>query len=232
MKKFQLESFHRDVTEEDLLEDLKRVHSFLQEKGKRMTFRSYQEIGKYSAGTYGARFGSWNNALKKVGLELNEEKNVNKIDLFMNLEAVWISKGKQPVWRDMSSPPSKYQGAIYANRFGSWQNALKEFVEYVNDDTNDSSQESNIDELNAVENTKEPSRKRTSRNISERMRFRILVRDGFACQSCGGSPLITRGVELHVDHIIPWSKGGETIDENLETKCSKCNLGKGNAFIK
>ncbi len=38
------------------------------------------------------------------------------------------------------------------------------------------------------------------------------------------------GVELHVDHIIPWSKGGETLPENLEVKCTRCNLGKGNAF--
>lgn len=231
MTKFKLESFHRNVSEEDLLVDLKRVHSELQEKGKRMTYRSYQEIGKYSAGTYGARFGSWNNALEKAGLALNEEKDVNKIDLFKNLEEVWILKGKQPVWRDMSKPPSKYQGGIYENRFGSWRNALKEFVEYINDDTNDL-EESNIDEITTENNTKEIKKRRTSRNISERMRFRILVRDGFTCQSCGASPLKSRGVELHVDHIIPWSKGGETEEENLETKCSKCNLGKGNAFDK
>jgi len=36
------------------------------------------------------------------------------------------------------------------------------------------------------------------------------------------------GVELHVDHIFPWSKGGETVFENLQTLCSKCNGGKSN----
>ena len=66
--------------------------------------------------------------------------------------------------------------------------------------------------------------------MSDRMRFRILSRDGFTCQSCGASPIKERGVELHVDHIIPWSKGGETVESNLQTKCKKCNLGKGNAF--
>lgn len=231
MTKFQLESFHRNVSEEDLLEDLRRVYSMLQENGKRITYRSYQDFGKYSAGTFGARFGSWNIALEKAGLELNEEKDVSNIDLFQNLEAVWISKGKQPVWRDMSNPPSKYQGGIYKNRFGSWRNALKEFVEYINDDTNDS-EEYDIEESNTEKRIQEPKRRKTSRNISERMRFRILVRDGFTCQSCGASPLKSRGVELHVDHIIPWSKGGETEDKNLEAKCSKCNLGKGNAFDK
>jgi 5-methylcytosine-specific restriction endonuclease McrA len=35
------------------------------------------------------------------------------------------------------------------------------------------------------------------------------------------------GVELHVDHVTPWSKGGETTLANLQTLCNKCNLGKG-----
>ncbi|MDE2391146.1 MAG: HNH endonuclease, partial [Rhodospirillales bacterium] len=51
-----------------------------------------------------------------------------------------------------------------------------------------------------------------------------------ACQSCGASPQKERGVELHVDHVLPWSRGGETLEENLRTKCQQCNLGKGNAF--
>ncbi|WP_343324290.1 HNH endonuclease signature motif containing protein [Streptococcus sp. Marseille-P8640] len=37
---------------------------------------------------------------------------------------------------------------------------------------------------------------------------------------------IISNVVLHVDHIIPWSKGGETVLGNLQTLCSKCNLGK------
>ena len=45
------------------------------------------------------------------------------------------------------------------------------------------------------------------------------MRDGFTCrftcQSCGASPIKERGVELYVDHIIPWSKGGETEEPNL-----------------
>jgi len=73
---------------------------------------------------------------------------------------------------------------------------------------------------------------KTKREISERMRFRILMRDGFACKACGRSPATEIGVELHVDHILPWSKGGETVEENLSTKCKECNLGKGNAFDK
>ncbi|NJO88809.1 MAG: HNH endonuclease [Chloroflexia bacterium] len=231
MTKFRLQTFHRNISDEELIKELKRVHSKLQEKGKKLTYRSYQELGKYSSGIFSSRFGSWNNALKEAGLELNQEMNVSQIDLFKNLEEVWISKGMQPVWRDMYNEPSKFGAGIYKDRFGSWRSALEQFVEYINDDSNDM-EESTIDEPKTENDTKETKRRRTSRNISERMRFRILVRDGFTCQSCGASPLKSRGVELHVDHIVPWSKGGETEDENLETKCSKCNLGKGNAFDK
>ncbi|MBR0162008.1 MAG: HNH endonuclease [Oscillospiraceae bacterium] len=43
---------------------------------------------------------------------------------------------------------------------------------------------------------------------------------------CGASPAKDSSVELHIDHIKPWSKGGETVMENLETLCSIWNLGK------
>ncbi|MGL4943487.1 MAG: HNH endonuclease [Thermoguttaceae bacterium] len=33
---------------------------------------------------------------------------------------------------------------------------------------------------------------------------------------------------MHVDHIVPRSKGGTNDDDNLQTLCQKCNLGKSN----
>lgn len=71
-----------------------------------------------------------------------------------------------------------------------------------------------------------PKRHKTSRNISDRLRYLVLKRDNYTCRACGASPAKDIAVELHVDHIIPWSKGGETTLDNLQTLCSKCNLGK------
>ena len=34
--------------------------------------------------------------------------------------------------------------------------------------------------------------------------------------------------EMEGDHIVPWSKGGKTVPENLQMLCRKCNLKKGN----
>ena len=71
---------------------------------------------------------------------------------------------------------------------------------------------------------------KTKRDISIKMRFDILKRDNFKCCTCGASPAKDPLVELHVDHIIPWSKGGETVFDNLQTLCSKCNIGKSNSL--
>ena len=69
---------------------------------------------------------------------------------------------------------------------------------------------------------------KTPRDVNLRLRFKIMQRDNFKCCVCGASPATNPSVELHIDHIVPWSKGGETIPENLQTLCSKCNLGKSN----
>ena len=70
----------------------------------------------------------------------------------------------------------------------------------------------------------------SSRTISDKLRYQVLKRDNFKCCACGASPAKNPSVELHIDHIIPYSKGGKTIIENLQTLCSKCNLGKSDTI--
>jgi len=71
---------------------------------------------------------------------------------------------------------------------------------------------------------------KTPRDLSLRLRFRVMKRDNFACRACGASPALKPGLLLHVDHIEPWSRGGETVEENLQTLCEGCNLGKSNVL--
>lgn len=71
---------------------------------------------------------------------------------------------------------------------------------------------------------------RTKRDASVKLRFDVFKRDNFKCCICGASPAKDINVELHIDHIIPWSKGGETEMDNLQTLCSRCNLGKSDSM--
>ncbi|MCA3000292.1 MAG: HNH endonuclease [Rhodocyclaceae bacterium] len=64
--------------------------------------------------------------------------------------------------------------------------------------------------------------------ISTRTRFEIFKRDGFTCQYCGGHP---PSAILHVDHIVPVSKGGTNTVSNLITACAACNFGKSNVSL-
>lgn len=229
--KYELEDFHRDTPLADLVADLKRAHDLAVKDGVRLTYRSYGDYGQYSAATITARFGSWNQGLASAGLAYNEVKNATEEELFLNLEGVWIALGRQPKTRDLKPPLSVITEGVYRKRFGGYRQALKAFLTWVQEREPDAITENHVADESSADSTERPrTNRRTSRYISDRMRFRILMRDGFACQSCGASPQTQRGVELHVDHVIPWSKGGETVEENLQTKCQKCNLGKGNAF--
>lgn len=61
--------------------------------------------------------------------------------------------------------------------------------------------------------------------VTKSLRYDVFKRDCFRCQACGAKAG-SEGVELHIDHIVPISKGGETKLDNLQTLCSACNLGK------
>lgn len=59
--------------------------------------------------------------------------------------------------------------------------------------------------------------------ISKRLRFEIFKRDGFKCKYCGAT---NDASQLHVDHVIPVSRGGSNDPLNLVTACILCNSGK------
>ncbi len=198
-----------------------------------ITLAEYREIGKAHPSTIQRRFGSWTKALKLAGLQPSRSKiGITDEELFENIKLLWTNLGRQPRYAEVKAPSSQFSAGTYENRFGSWTKALQEFVAWINSDFPDRPQQAIEAERGATDSNVKVgfAKRRTRREISDRQRFRILVRDGFRCKSCGASPLVQSGTELHVDHVLPWSKGGETTDDNLETKCKQCNLGKGNAF--
>ena len=57
--------------------------------------------------------------------------------------------------------------------------------------------------------------------MTKELRKKIAERDNYTCQKCGKH--MPDEVGLHIDHIVPISKGGKSIPSNLQVLCSKCN---------
>jgi len=64
--------------------------------------------------------------------------------------------------------------------------------------------------------------------MTNKLREFIKERDNFTCCNCGNSIHIEPNLLLEIDHIIPVSKGGCTVEDNLQTLCWKCNRSKSN----
>lgn len=74
--------------------------------------------------------------------------------------------------------------------------------------------------------TKDPRRR-----VPRKMRIHAFIRDGGKCRYCSTSvPLrATRPwMSAQADHIIPHSRGGKTVIENIWTACGPCNRRKSN----
>ena len=61
-------------------------------------------------------------------------------------------------------------------------------------------------------------------HIPRNLRQRVIERDGLHCVYCDED---LSSAEIHMDHVIPESQGGETTYNNLQVTCRKCNLAKG-----
>jgi len=223
--KFELKRYNREnrknyqnVTNEELIEDLIRVSKKLQKD--KITHYEYNIEGKFHSNVLARRFGGWTGALKEAGLKKTRNWGISNEEAFENLEEVWIKLGRQPTTEELNSSISKYSASFYAYRFGTLQKALEKFVNYANNEEKETIEEMKKDSLDETHKTK--------RGINLRLRFIIMKRDNFKCRNCGRSPATDPKVILHIDHIKPWANGGETTLDNLQTLCSKCNVGKSN----
>ena len=174
-----------------------------------------------------ARFESWREALSMAGLEpVALGRSYNDIECYENILFLWTHYGRQPKYGELKQPPSEVGPKAYIGRWGSWRKALRAFIDFAGN-TSDESESPTTDnyELDLLVPGAETQSR--TRHIPLKIRYNILKRDHFKCLACGRSPSTTAGLELHLDHIEPWSKGGSNEPDNLRTLCSGCNLGKG-----
>ncbi len=224
MRQFELKLRRRGISEAEIIADLKAVAQGLSEVS--LTAITYDRLGTYGSTTAIRRFGSWNKTLIAAGLALNNRINIPDEELFENLADVWQLLGRQPVGNDIdkNAGTSKFSLGTYEKRFGSWNKALVAFIEYIENPGDET-------ELSSMGNSNRTQSRRTPRKINWRLRAMILIKDSCVCKMCGASPAKDPAVTLHVDHKHPWSKGGETVFENLQTLCATCNIGKSDEIL-
>lgn len=228
------------ISDNALVDDMRLVAEQLKQKS--ITTTDYKQYGKYKVQTIITRFESWNHALEQAGLNGTGYHRITDNELFEEIERLWVKKGSQPTTTDIKNGMSLYSLNTYSRHFGGWRSALNAFLQWINsekeidDETSKKEKKSNnktsTHKHSNIENDRTPQKKHsTSRDVNLRLRFLVLQRDNFKCCKCGASPATNPDIVLHVDHKKPWSKGGETVMDNLQTLCSKCNLGKSDLDI-
>ncbi len=241
--KFQRKRLNK-IPESKILEKLEKAAKYFNytefAQGK------FGNVTGMSATTVIRHFGNWRKALvalrkhlEQKGLNLAQRSYItnrpiwSEKEMFDEMERIWQMVGQRPScaeW-EMSKPRISYD--TYHRRFGSWTNACLKFIEYkmgttilVDDDIN-----INVGKSQQF-GTKNNNGTISNRAIPLKTRLKVLDRDAYRCVLCGCSPATERGVQLQIDHKIPFSKGGRSTIDNLQTLCRDCNLGKSDEVYK
>lgn len=97
--KYKSEEYNRNISDRELIEDLKKVAYKLHKKA--LTIEDYKKHGRFSYSTPANRFGGWLNALEKAGFKKTREYNIPEEEWFRYLEEVCIKLGRQRYPNDM-----------------------------------------------------------------------------------------------------------------------------------
>jgi hypothetical protein len=221
------------IRKEQVVEELRRVAAKL--GNRRFSRREFDEHAESCKGsTVLKNFDTWNQALDATGLDLATHRTprtqISDSQLLEELGRIWRSLGHRPSKGEWDSVETKYSYTTYKQRFGGWLNACVAFLEGTTGTATAGGSETAVaDEALPRANKRSGSQAASNpRYVPLKVRLQVMTRDRFCCVMCGRSPAAEAGVQLHIDHVIPFSRGGASIIDNLQTLCQDCSLGKGN----
>jgi 5-methylcytosine-specific restriction endonuclease McrA len=137
-------------------------------------------------------------------------KKIKDDSLIQDLRSVSAFFGQRTLSVSEYLKHGKYSRKPFLNRWHTWNNAIR-FAGLL---------------PNLPPNEKIKSGYKRGK-ISSRQYLFILKRDHYRCVICGANPASDNGKTiLHIDHIIPVSKGGSSDNSNLWTLCATCNYNK------
>ena len=217
------------LSDEEIIGELKDVaehYGFV-----KFTRHEFDKVAKNCKGTAVlSRFGSWEEALAKTGLELSERPKlsrhfISENELMVEMARVFEIIGHRPSKAEWEAVKPKISYTTYKTRYKGWVNAWRHFFE--NFKGIDLESEESNESIGNAEATPLKIQTEEKRTIPLKLRLKVLQRDNFKCVYCGASPATDPNIQLHIDHIVPFSKGGKSEPSNLQTLCQNCNWGKG-----
>lgn len=160
------------------------------------------------------RFGSWNKALRIIGIEGGRERRYTPEELIENFENIWKELKYPPGKRQLAKYGKKISESPYKKIWGSVKSACEQVALY---------HEGKITKGQLLLKSRSKNERKT---IPLSIRWAVLKRDNYTCKKCGRSPGKDHSVELEIDHVIPLAKSGTNDIVNLQTLCYECNQGK------
>ncbi|MCL2578218.1 MAG: hypothetical protein FWE27_09280 [Defluviitaleaceae bacterium] len=127
VKKANLQKSVSKIEEQDIIDDLQAVAKKLNKNT--VTYDEYGKYGKYNSDTLSRRFGSWRNVLEVANLHVSKRSSSYKIktdDLLADIKSVADTLMKNTLSKTEYKNLGKFNIITVAQRFGSWENALKE----------------------------------------------------------------------------------------------------------
>ena len=198
---------HPRVSDEEYFINLQNVWIKL---GRQPLFREMSSsLSKYSGNAYQTRFGSWYKALE-LFIQFIEQHDSSFASVGVDLDKAHNPSIPTSA-RESLTNPGKIKVTGHQKSTNELNNATPEEPAKVR--TEKTTQQKIAKDTH-----------KTKRNINGRLQVKVLIRDGNRCKLCG---VTVTGDDIHFDHIIPWSKGGETTFENIQVLCAKHNLAKG-----
>lgn len=127
--KYELRQINRNSSDEDILQDIRRVSTLL---GKlALTQNDYREHGNFGCTTVYRHFGTWNKALKLAGLEvthigvIKHDKCISEDDFLNDIREIAIQLGDTTVTIGEYRKLGKFDTSQMLRCYHSWDIILK-----------------------------------------------------------------------------------------------------------
>jgi hypothetical protein len=181
---------------------------------------------KISASAITRHFGSWYDAFQELGIAVpgrTKSTRHSEEEIIEAVERIWRWCGRPPSAEDFKKYARTHDdgisfAAVYY-RFGALKPFLAAFVQWKQG------------KLTLSQFLTGARMGRLRDPVRPKVRYALLNARNYTCDTCGRSPKLHVGTVLHIDHIIPVSKGGTDDPSNLRVLCQTCNIGRGNKFV-